>query len=79
MRDTIGRSIAKALGGYKIGDGWLVRCPAHHDRKPSLSISLSAGGKLLVRCDAGCNQERSLQFGGLVVCGPRPATAPSCL
>ena len=31
-------SIAKALGGRKTGGGWMARCPAHHDRQPSLSI-----------------------------------------
>ena len=48
-------TIAKALGGRKIGQGWTARCPAHDDRDPSLSIR-DAGGKVLVRCHAGCDQ-----------------------
>ena len=31
-------SIAKALGGRKIGAGWMARYPDHDDRRPSLSI-----------------------------------------
>src|SRR4029078_12608589 len=36
---------------------WMARCRAHHDREPSLSISNSDDGKVLVRCHAGCDQE----------------------
>jgi hypothetical protein len=48
--------IAKALGGRKVGGEWIVRCPAHHDRKPSLSIRDGDDGKVLVCCHAGCIQ-----------------------
>jgi putative DNA primase/helicase len=50
--------IAKALGGRRAGGGWIARCPAHEDRKPSLSITDAKGGKVLVRCHAGCPQAR---------------------
>jgi putative DNA primase/helicase len=50
--------IAKALGGRGVGGGWIARCPAHEDRKPSLSITEAKGGKVLVRCHAGCEQAR---------------------
>jgi putative DNA primase/helicase len=51
-------SIAKALGGRKAGVSWIARCPAHDDREPSLSIRDADDGKVLVRCHAGCDQER---------------------
>jgi len=51
-------TIAKALGGGKACDGWMARCPAHDDRKPSLSIRDADDGKVLVRCHAGCDQGR---------------------
>ena len=51
-------TIAKALGGRKAGGGWTARCPAHDDRTPSLSIRDADDGKVLVRCHAGCDQER---------------------
>ena len=50
--------IAKALGGHKAGAGWMARCPAHHDRTPSLSIREADDGKVLIRCHAGCDQEQ---------------------
>ena len=49
-------TIAKALGGHRAGTTWMARCPAHEDRIPSLSISAGKGGKVLVRCHAGCDQ-----------------------
>jgi putative DNA primase/helicase len=52
------KSIAKGLGGRKVGSSWIARCPAHDDSKPSLSISDADDGKVLVRCHAGCTQER---------------------
>jgi putative DNA primase/helicase len=50
------KAIANALGGRKVGVGWMARCPAHDDRKSSLSIRDSRDGKVLVRCHAGCEQ-----------------------
>jgi len=50
-------TIAKALDGRKAGGCWMARCPAHDDRKPSLSITDSQDGKVLVRCHAGCDQD----------------------
>jgi putative DNA primase/helicase len=49
-------SIARALGGHRAGARWIARCPAHDDRKPSLSIGTGNDGKVLVRCHAGCEQ-----------------------
>ena len=69
-------TIAKALGGRKAGGGWTARCPAHDDRTPSLSIRDAEDNKVLVRCHAGCDQERviaALRGRGLwAENGPRP-------
>ena len=47
--------IAKALGGHRAGHGWLAMCPAHPNRHtPALSISDGRGGRLLLKCHAGC-------------------------
>lgn len=54
-------AIAKALGGRKAGRGWTARCPAHDDRTPSLSICDADHNKVLVRCHAGCEQERVIE------------------
>ena len=50
--------VAKALGGRRAGGGWNACCPAHEDRKPSLSITEAKDGKVLIRCHAGCEQAR---------------------
>lgn len=50
--------IAAAIGDGKHarqGSGWVTLCPAHADSSPSLSIS-DKGGKVLVKCHAGCSQ-----------------------
>ncbi|HOE63771.1 MAG TPA: AAA family ATPase [Candidatus Sumerlaeota bacterium] len=36
--------------------GWLARCPAHGDRRPSLSIAFR-NGKILLKCHAGCTSQ----------------------
>src|SRR5262249_14918434 len=46
------------------GRGWIVRCPAHDDRKNSLSLTES-NGKLLVKCQAGCPTEFVINAVGL--------------
>ena len=48
--------IAQALGGRKISGTWMVCCPVHDDRTPSLSINSGNDGKVLVHCHAGCDQ-----------------------
>lgn len=62
------REITKALHGRWLGSYGTARCPAHDDKNPSLSIT-DGGGKLLVKCHAGCSQEavwESLKHMGLV-------------
>lgn len=34
-------TIAKGLSGRKNGAGWMARCPAHDDRRASLTIILT--------------------------------------
>jgi Protein of unknown function (DUF3631) len=46
-------------GVRRSGQGYTARCPAHDDRKPSLSITLK-GGKILINCFAHCPLENIL-------------------
>jgi len=48
--------IAERLYGHKSGNGYMVHCPAHDDRTPSLSVRDGSDGRILVRCHAGCEQ-----------------------
>ncbi len=54
--------------GRWYGSYGVACCPAHNDHTPSLSIRETDDGKILVRCHAGCDQERviaALQSRGL--------------
>lgn len=37
--------------------GWIALCPSHEDRHPSLSITESDEGHVLLNCFAGCRTE----------------------
>lgn len=50
----------------QLGNGrWLACCPAHDDRKPSLSIRETADGILLIKCWSGCSAAEILDAVGL--------------
>jgi putative DNA primase/helicase len=50
--------VLSAIGDYKkAGDGYQARCPAHEDRKPSLSINEAEDTTVLLKCHAGCSTE----------------------
>lgn len=57
--------LAKLPGARKIGKGWSARCPAHEDRKASLSVSAGDDGTALVKCHAGCDTSAILAAVGL--------------
>ena len=53
-----GPGILQHLAGVvPSGAGWLARCPAHDDRRPSLSIGVGRDGRTLLKCFAGCPTE----------------------
>ena len=71
-------AIASALDGRPSGEGWVACCPAHDDTTPSLSINETSGGKVLLKCFAGCLQAAviaALQKRGLWAL-PRGRTQP---
>ena len=45
--------------------GRAARCPAHEDRRASLSIGLGADGRVLLHCFAGCRPEEIVAKLGL--------------
>lgn len=69
MYSTSGRidlqSIVKETRATRHSGGYLGHCPAHRDRTPSLSIGSGEGGKLLLKCHAGCEFTQILQALGI--------------
>ena len=56
------------LDGVKGGHGqWTAKCPAHDDRRASLSVSVGDGGRVLLNCHAGCSTEDICAALGLTV------------
>lgn len=49
----------------KCGKGWSARCPAHNDRKPSLTIGVGDDNKVLLNCHAGCSYAAIMTAMGL--------------
>lgn len=47
--------LAKLTHVKRSGDGWSARCPAHEDRRSSLSIGTGDDGRVLLCCHAGCS------------------------
>lgn len=63
---------------------WLAKCPAHQDRRASLSIGLGDDGRALLRCHAGCTAESVVAAIGLRMVdlmsdrdGPAPKKTPA--
>jgi putative DNA primase/helicase len=52
-------------GVKKSRTGWTALCPAHHDRRPSLSIAQGWEGRVLIKCFAGCATDDVLDSLGL--------------
>jgi len=46
---------------------WTARCPAHDDRRPSLSVAVGRDGRTLLYCHAGCTLAEVLAALGLRV------------
>lgn len=63
-------------GVRRTGNGtWLARCPAHADKRPSLSLRECDSGAVLIHCFAGCAAHEVVGAVGLDVSDlfpPRP-------
>lgn len=52
------RDVLRLLGKARTtSSGWLARCPAHDDGKPSLTVGYGRDGRVLAHCWAGCTFE----------------------
>lgn len=68
--------MARLEGVRRSGRGYMARCPAHDDRRQSLSLSTGAAGQVLLYCHAGCNTEAVLEHLGLTPRDLFPPEAP---
>ena len=55
-------------------DKWTALCPAHDDRRPSLSIREADDGKILLHCWAGCGAADIVNALGLTLADLFPRT-----
>jgi DNA primase len=61
------KKLLSKLGSVKkTKSGWSARCPAHEDRQASLSIAEGDGGRVLLKCHAGCDHKKIVAALGLV-------------
>ena len=51
------KSLTGQFGGRWHGSYGTARCPAHDDRRPSLSLKDGDSGRLLLFCHAGCSYQ----------------------
>lgn len=66
MSTPLDRVLARLTHVKKEGEGkYRARCPAHDDHTPSLTISETDDGKVLLRCWAGCETAAVLAALGL--------------
>ena len=54
MSRPIDTVLPKLTGVDRSGNGWEAKCPAHEDKRASLSIAEGDDGRVLLHCHAGC-------------------------
>ncbi len=54
---TLDDFLDKLDGVRASGSGYVALCPGHEDNEPSLSITEGDDGRILVKCQAGCETE----------------------
>ena len=64
--------LSKLPQAKRRGKGWMARCPAHDDRRASLSVGAGDDGRALVHCHAGCTPEAIASALGLVLADLMP-------
>jgi putative DNA primase/helicase len=55
---NISQILGQLANVRKSGSGWTARCPAHEDKRNSLSITEGSDGRILVKCFANCTFEK---------------------
>jgi hypothetical protein len=60
------KNLVERLHAKRSGKGWIAKCPAHEDHKPSLSLGEGADGRALLKCHAGCSTDDVLAADNLL-------------
>jgi len=70
-------ALLRRLDGVRAtGPGrWIARCPAHDDRRPSLSVRELDDGRVLLHCFAGCGADEVVHCAGLTLADLMPPSA----
>ena len=62
----VNRLLERLNGVTETGPGrWLACCPAHDDRRPSLTVRETGDGTALLKCWGGCGAADVVQAAGL--------------
>ena len=69
-------AVAARLHATRAHDGWMARCPAHDDRRASLSIGAGHDGRVLLHCHAHCTPDAICAAAGLELRDLFPDTVP---
>ncbi|MDD3651511.1 hypothetical protein [Immundisolibacter sp.] len=66
VHDPVDRLLSRLECVKQTGaDRWIARCPAHNDRRPSLSIRQTDDHRALLHCFAGCAAAEIVHAAGL--------------
>ena len=52
---TLDDVLPRLQGARHCGRGWIAKCPAHRDRRPSLKVDTGVDGRALLHCFASCS------------------------
>lgn len=77
-RLSIDQFLARLQSVTRVGDNWQGSCPAHEDRRASLSIKLGDDGRILLNCHAGCTFDAiclAMNLPASALFPPKPASA----
>jgi hypothetical protein len=59
--------LSRLAGVKKAKGGWTARCPAHDDKRPSLSVAQGKDGAVVIKCHKGCDTSAVLAALGLTL------------
>jgi putative DNA primase/helicase len=57
--------LSRLKGVRRAGNGWSALCPAHDDKRQSLSVAEGRDGRVLLKCHAGCDAQAIVRAIGL--------------